>query len=144
MTASREAITQALLAKITASGAFTTVARRMRGEESIPVTQTPALFLRNSSETAVGAVPTLTKTTLHLMALIYTNINASETIIPDSVLNPLLDSLQATFKADDPSGRFTLGGLVYSVKARIGETKKGQDDVTGQSVAIIPIEVLIP
>ena len=145
MSATREAITQALLSKLSNTGVFVTVARRNRDPESIPTSATPALFLLGHSETAhrkAGNLPPIR--TLHFRALIYTDAGQSETVIPDAILNPLLDGIETALAPDNlVSGFCTLGGLVYSVRIE-GETIKAPGDVSGKGLAIVPIEVVIP
>jgi hypothetical protein len=145
MSVTREQIMTALLTTLTASGNFPTYGRRNRHPETIAATNTPALILVGHGETYERQSPSLpARRTLDVDAIIYTDVGQNENAIPDSILNPLLDGLDASLMPDSPgTGRCTLGGLVYSAMID-GEIVKAPGDVTGKGLAIVPIRVIIP
>jgi hypothetical protein len=145
MAATREQIMQALLAKLQASGEFATVSRRNRNPETIAAPNTPALILVGDSESYEGDTPSLPqKRRLHVDAIIYYDVGDDENAIPDSVINPLLDGIDAALAPDKPAtNSCTLGDLVQSVRI-IGKMIKAPGDKTGKGLAIVPIVILIP
>jgi len=141
--ATREAIMEALLKQLAASGEFATVGRRNPGVETIPADNTPALLLLEAKETFDRPSPMLPpKRTLHALAAIYYDVGNSQTAIPASIINGLLDGFE-TALAPDASGRCTLGDLVFSAMID-GEIEKAPGDRTGKGLAIVPIAILIP
>jgi hypothetical protein len=145
MATTREQIMAALLTLLQNSGEFATVTRRNRNPETIAAPSTPALVLVGHSETYERKSPSLPAIrTLEARAVIYYDVGQNENAVPDSVINPLLDGVDAAFAPDDPSsGRCTLGGLVFSAMID-GDMVKAPGDVTGKGLAIIPIKIIIP
>jgi hypothetical protein len=143
--ATREEIINALFNRLAASGPFKTVGRRNRDPESIPPCETPALMLVEHSEKNARPAPNLPpKRTMSLRAIIYSDVGCDENAIPASLVNNLLDAIDAALVPDDPSSnRCTLGGLVYSVVIE-GDVIMAPGDVTGKGLAIMPIQILIP
>ncbi len=141
---SREQIMTALLAALTAAGGYNLIGRRLRNPETIPVASTPALMLVEPEETYTRPSPSLPpKRVLDVAVFLYTNAGGDENIIPASVLNNLLDGIDAALAPDRLTGRCTLGGLVES--ARIdGKIIKAAGDVTGLGMARVPIQIVIP
>jgi len=143
MSATREQVAEALLAKIAPDGlGYATVGRRNRDPEGMPK---PAIMLLEYGEQtdrqAVNLPPTRR---WQYRALIYIDVESDETKIPAAVLNPFLDAIDAALVGDDVmSGRSTLGGLVYSALVS-GETVRSPGEQTGLAAAIVPIEVIVP
>jgi hypothetical protein len=145
MAASRETIINALFTKLVTSGQFNTTGRRNRDPESIAPEQTPALLLVEHTEKYAIPSPSLpAKRMINLRAILYTDVGDDDNAIPATVINNLLDGVDAALVPDDPtSQRCTLGGLVYSVKID-GDVIKAPGDVTGKGLAIVPLQILIP
>jgi hypothetical protein len=142
--ATREDIANALLARLTVSGAFVLSGRRLLGPETIPKEQTPALFLIDANElyeTQERNLPS--KRMLGFDAVVYVDVGADVNAVPATPLNNALDAIDAALKPDGGQGFLTLGGKARSVKI-VGEIEKAPGDVTGKGLAIVPIEVLIP
>jgi hypothetical protein len=138
----REQAVQALFDKI-ATNSYVSHSRRMRDPESVAPANTPVLFLLEHSESFSRPSSSLPPVrALHLRAFIYTDVGNDENAIPASTINNLLDELEANLKADD-QGRCTLGGLVQSVTID-GDISKSPGDITGESLAIVPIRILLP
>ena len=89
-----------------------------------------------------AAVSLPAKIILHVLAIIYVDVGTDENAVPDSVLNPLLDTLSASLVPDSPqTGRCTLNGLVQSVMID-GEIEKAPGDITGKGLAVVPIQII--
>lgn len=145
MAASRETIINALFELLASSGEFKMTGRRNRDPESIPTEQTPALLLVEHSERyEIQSRNLPAKRFINLRAIIYTDVGDNDSAIPATIVNNMLDGVDAALIPDNPqSGFCTLGGLAYSVKID-GEVIKAPGDVTGKSLAIVPIQILIP
>ena len=66
-----------------------------------------------------------------------------ETQFGATIANALLKAIDDAMKPDDPSGRFTLGGLVQHCWIE-GEVNVDPCIYTAQGAAIIPIRILVP
>jgi len=144
MSAPREQIMAALLAKLQGAYAWGVVGRRNRAPSAIAAVGKPALILlKHHQHYSARALNMPSVRTLHVMALVYIDVGADETAIPDSVLNPIMDAMDAALAPDTPQGFCTLGGLVQSAKIT-GEVTEAPGDVTGKGLAIIPIDIVIP
>ena len=142
---SRETAINALLGVLTTAWPFVTVSRRNPGAENLGSTQTPALFLIDLNEDyrrPSESMPAIR--TLHCLAIIYHDAGTDPNVIPASMINTILDGFDLALQPDNPMrGTCTLKGLVQSVKIN-GEIEKAPGDITGKSVAIIKIEVVMP
>lgn len=145
MAASREQIMAALLSRLAASGEFATIGRRNRRPESIAAINTPALMLVEYSETYERQAPNLPPVrTLEARAIVYCDAGQDENAIPSSMVNTLLDGIDAVLVPDNPVlGRCTLGGLVYSAMID-GDIVRSPGDITGKSLALVPIKIIVP
>ena len=145
MTTTREQVMEALLARLAKAGPFKTVGRRNRNPETIPARDTPALILVEHSEgyrNVSTQQPSVRK--LMVRAIVYSDIGADENAIPAAVVNPILDAIDAALAPATPSsGPCTLGGLVQSVVID-GTIVKAPGDITGKSLAMVPLVVLLP
>lgn len=145
MAAARETIMQALIARLEAIPGMPTVGRRNRNPETIVKPSQPALILVGDSEKYESDrpnVPPIRRMTV--LAILYYDAGTDDNVIPDSVLNPLLDGIDAALTPDNPMvGACTLGGVVQSARI-IGEVKKAPGDKTGKGLAIVPIVIDIP
>lgn len=143
--ATREQIMTALLALLQTSGDFVTVSRRNRSPDSIGPAQSPALFLLEDQETYLRpsqSLPGVRK--LKVSAVFYNDVGSDENAIPSTAVNNALDQLDTLFAPDSSSyNTFTLGGLAKSVMI-MGDIIKAPGDVTGKSVAIVPILIEMP
>ena len=142
MSASRESILNAVLAKIAATQNFVTIGRRNRGSNAIGPAQSPALFLLGDSERYETTIKFPRKLVL-VQKLVYLNdVGPDPTLIPETAINNALDALDQLL-VPDYDGRCTLGGLVYSALIK-GAVKKAPGDATGKSIAIVPLELMLP
>jgi hypothetical protein len=142
---SREQAMTALLALLASAGEFSTIGRRNRSPETIAAQNTPALILVKHSETYERKSPSVPAIrTLEARAIVYCDAGQDENAIPEATINTLLDGIDAVMRPDNAAlGRNTLGGLVYSAMID-GEVICAPGDVTGKSLAIVPIKIVIP
>ena len=145
MSASREQALTALLAVLSKSGEFKLIGRRNRDPEAIGPDQSPALLLLEHSEIYKRPsinLPPIRQLTV--MAVVYNDVGSDENAIPSSAVNNVLDQIDALLKPDDMiKNVFTLGGLVSSALID-GEVTKAPGDMTGKSLAIVPIKITFP
>ena len=141
----REQAVEALLAKLQTVATFKTVTRRNRRPDTILAAATPALMLLEHSD-AYPARPSNAPPVRRLMlrAMIYVDTGNDQNAVPSAILNPILDAIDAALAPDDPArGQCTLGGLVQSVVIA-GTIIRAPGDVTGKSLAAVPLEILLP
>ena len=148
--ATREQIMEALQARlqgiiVNGSPAFNAVTRRNVSPETIVSAGQAALALVKHHETYHRPSPAQPpRRTLTIMAIVYIDVGANANAIPDAVLNPIQDAIDAALAPDDNvRGTCTLGGLVYSAMIA-GEVIAAPGDKTGKGLAIVPIDVIIP
>ena len=143
--ATREQVMNALLALLKATGSFVTISRRNRNPEGLAPSQSPALFLVEALEEYSRPSPTVQpKRALVVKAIFYNDVGPDENAIPSTPINNALDALDVALKPDDPAtNRFTLGGLVFSAMIE-GTIEKASGDVTGKSLAVVPIKIVLP
>ncbi len=143
MATTREQALAALFAKLKASYAFGASTRRLVSPETIAAPGLPALVLVVQHEEYQQRPAQPPRRTIHALAILYIDTGSDPNAIPDAVLNPIQDAIDHALLPDDPTGRCTLGGLVYSVTIA-GQVIKAPGDKSGKGLAIIPIEIVIP
>lgn len=144
-TVPRETVYETLLALLTTTGDFKLVSRRNRAPETITPALSPALFLFEVSESYHVQAPGLpVKLCLQVQAVFYNSVGSDLNLCPTTAINAALDNLDVALKADQPAtGRTTLGGLVFSLKAN-GNVEKAPGDRDGNAIAIVPLEIILP
>ena len=137
----REPIYAALLATLSGAAPFVTGSRRLRHWSDVGPAEQPALFVVRKSETAQRRNGLPPKWTLAVDVFVYVrapdDVSAATTI-----LNPLLDAIEAVLAPADPAATQTLGGLVEHAWIA-GKIETDEGVLGGQAVAIIPVEVLV-
>ena len=134
----REDIAAALFAKLQTAAGFKTASRRLRHWDDVPPAQQPALFLSLKTED-IATVPGLNPVSkITYDAVIYAHTAGNEKVTPSSLLNPLVDAVQATLKPDAAYNKQTLGGLVQHVWIE-GRIVTDEGVLGDQGVVIIPI-----
>ena len=137
----REPIYAALFALVASAASFVTIGRRLRHWSDVGAAEQPALFMTQKSENAEERQRLPVKWRASVDLYLYAQA-PDELTSPATVLNPLLDAVEAAL-APDPVGHVqTLGGLVSHcwIAGRI-QTDEGV--LGGQAVAIVPIEILV-
>ena len=139
----REPIYAALFALAAGAADFLTAERRLRHWSEVAPAEQPALFMRQRGEAA--SVPILGAPTVWKLAVeLYVYAHASDPYIaPASVLNPLIDAVEAALAAPAATGVQDLGLPATVRHAYIaGRIVTDEGVLRDQAVAVIPIEIL--
>lgn len=138
----REAIYGALFGLAARAAAFRTTGRRLRHWSDVGPAEQPALFMVQKRETATRQRGQPAKWVLHVDLFVYAHA-PDELTSPATILNPLLDAVEAAIAPDNAASNLqTLGGLVqHAWIAGAIETDEGV--LGGQAVAIVPVELLV-
>lgn len=138
----REAIAVALFNLAKTTGGFITTSRRLKHWSDVSAEDQPALFQSQGKElvdTAAAKMGAPNTHKLEFQLCIYAH-STDIAVPPSSLLNPILDALEAAL-TPTPGTKQTLGGLVQH--AFISGSIETDEGVLGdQAVAIVPIEVL--
>ena len=139
----REAIYAALFARVAAAGNFVTTGRRLRHWSGLTPAEQPALFMRQKTEIArlkAHAAPTVWTMVVDL----YVYAHASNPYVaPASILNPLVDAVEAALAPAAATGVQDLGLPAMVQHAGIvGKIETDEGVLRDQAVAIIPVEIL--
>ena len=139
----RETIYAALFTRVAAAAPFVTVARRLRHWSDVAPAEQPALFMRQKIETAAGAergTPTVWAMAVELS--IYAHAD-DPYVAPATVLNPLVDAVEAALAPLAATGVQDLGLPDMVRHACIaGKIEITEGVLRDQAVAVIPIEIL--
>jgi hypothetical protein len=142
----REPIYAALFAAAAEAADFVTTSRRLRHWSDVAAMEQPALFMAQKSETAEQQRGLPTKWSCDVDFYLYCHA-PDETTSPTTVLNPLLDAVEAALAplagADLAANAQTLDGLVYRAFIN-GKIETDEGTLGGQSVAIVPIRIVVP
>ena len=144
MNGERETILLALFAlseKVRLDGQqFTTRARKVQTFDQIGGDNMPALLQGEYDETFSQVTRLPYKRTLSAAWIMYHKPPEEGGA---SANNALMDSVERAFAPDDPTGGFTLGGLVYHAHID-GQVFKDPGDLDGQAMVVVPIKLLLP
>jgi len=143
----REPIYAAILAffsALTVGGApaFKLATRKLKTWEDCSPEDQPALLLRQVNELGERRKGLPTKWTGHVALCLYVHTGAQtdDTVIPSTLLNPLVDAIEAAITVDDfNTNSATLGGLV-SHCAINGDIEYFEGTLGDEAVAIVPID----
>lgn len=145
---SRETIMTTLLALIGGSASYTTVTRQFKMWADVPQGERPWLCLREPSDAyrlQGQGIPPIRTFTVEFW--IYTWAKGIPN--PITLLNPLLDAIDAVLAPDPMTGKQTLGRdsnglpLVQNVWIE-GEVFKDDGALDGDGIARIPMKILVP
>jgi len=139
----RETIYAALFGLIEGAADFATVDRRLRHWSDVAPAEQPALFAAQKSELA--SVNTLGAPTAWTLAVdLYVYAHSSDPYLaPATVLNPLLDAVEAALLPSAATGVQDLGLPAMVQHAYIHGKIETDEGVLGdQAVAIVPVEIL--
>lgn len=129
----------------TVPGPLATYSRRLKHWSDVPADQQPALYLSQGNERHETVKPGLAdKITARGKIYIYVQVQNDDGV-PGTVLNPILDQLQALFPSatqNPMTGKQTLGGLVEHVLLQ-GEWLTFEGTLGAQEVCIVPLEILM-
>jgi len=139
----RETIYQALFSLVTTGLTWRTSSRRLEHWSNLSAEQQPALFLVQKGETAIVQTKIPTKWELRCELWLYANTSADRSVVPMSLLNPLIDAIVNKLVPPGHIGEQTLNGLVE--RCRIDGQIETDEGVLGdQAVVIIPVTMFVP
>ncbi|HTQ33571.1 MAG TPA: hypothetical protein VMI30_05340 [Stellaceae bacterium] len=139
----REAIYAALFGLFETAADFATVDRRLRHWSDGAPAEQPALFVAQKSELA--SVNTLGAPTVWTLAVdLYVYAHSSDPYLaPATVLNPLIDAVEAALMPSVATGVQDLGLPAMVQHAYIHGKIETDEGVLGdQAVAMVPVEIL--
>jgi len=139
----REPIYAALFDLAAGAAGFVTAERRLRHWSDVAPAEQPALFMTQKSE--VASVKTLGAPTVWtLLVEFYLYAHSSDPYLsPATVLNPLVDAVEAALAPAATTGLQDLGLPSMVQHAMISGKIETEEGVLGdQAIAIIPVEIL--
>ena len=144
-TTSRETIMQALFALLQAVPGIASSSRRMTLPAQVASADQPCLMLWEQPEIAKNKTGLPDQRLWEAwVVIVFTNTDTS--VAGATIINPILDAIEAVFKPDDFGRNLcSLGGLVHY--ARIEGTvikETGDTDTTGLGGAVVPIKIMPP
>ncbi len=138
----REAVYAAVFARAATIPGLVTASRKARHWADVAPAEQPALFQIQRQETIEAATGLPLKRRFGVDLYLYAH-SGDPGVAPVTLLNPLLDAVEAAFAPEPASGVQTLGGLVEH--AFIGARIETDEGVLGdQAVMIVPVEILVP
>jgi hypothetical protein len=139
----REAIYAALWSLAAEAENFATASRRLRHWSDVSPAEQPALFMCEKGGVAkVKALGAPLVWTLHADLFVYAH-SADPYLPPASILNPLLDALEAALAPAPATGIQDLGLPAMVSHAYIAGRIETDEGVLGdQAIAIVPVEIL--
>ena len=139
----REPIYAALFALVAGAADFTVADRRLRHWSDVAPPEQPALFMAQKSELA--SVKALGAPMVWTLAVdLYVYVHSSDPYLaPATVLNPLIDAVEAALAPLAATGLQDLGLPAVVQHAYISGKVETDEGVLGdQAVAIVPVEIL--
>ena len=139
----RESVYAALWSLVAQAGAFATASRRLRHWADVSPAEQPAVFLcEKGSEAKVKALGAPVVWTLHADFYLYAHSSDPYTA-PATILNPLLDAVEAALAPSPATGIQDLGMPNVVQHAYIsGKIETGEGVLGDQAIAIVPVEIL--
>jgi len=139
----REAIYQALFDLVKDLPGFVTTSRRARLAKDVAAEEQPALFVEEGpGETVqIQAQGLPAKHFLHVDLGFYARLNEDRNAAPGSILNPLIDAIEAALEPEADQENQTLGGRVEYCRIT-GKIEKNEGLLDGQASVVIPVEIL--
>lgn len=136
----REPIYAALYARLAAIPGLKISSRILKHWNDVPAEQQPALFQAQGRE-----VPTTTtgeSTRWDLFVDIYVYVRTSGGQVPGSVLNPIMDAIEASFPLHPVTGKHTLDAPGVEWARIEGAIETDEGTLGDQAVAIVPVHIL--
>lgn len=135
----REKIYAALFYRLGKLPGVATLSRRLLAW--VDVTEFPAVFQAQKFE--IGKKPGRgipLVWTFEVELYVYVKVPANES--PCTILNKLVDDINAALESDDPDGKQTLGGLVEDCWVE-GQTATDEGTLGDLAITIIPVHILV-
>ena len=138
----REAIYQALFDLVKDLPGFKTTSRRGRLAQDVAPEEQPALFLEEGpGETVQYQADGLPPEHVFYVDLgFYARLDEDKSLAPGSILNPLIDAIEAALAPDPDEEEQTLGGLVTYCRIS-GKIEKNEGLLDGQASVLVPVEI---
>lgn len=138
----REAIAEALFAKLKTVNGITTFSRRLRHWGCVPTGEQPSCFLSAGGEVYrhnLRGIPAV----VEMDYSIYFYAQSNDSLLPQTLQNNFLDGLDGILKPDSsmPEYALTLGGLVSDVRID-GKIETDEGLLGEQVVVIVPLKVI--
>lgn len=131
----------------TPPGPITYTTRRQISWADIPDKRPAIIQWELPEDFAEPGVDVMSDVTLHAVIVVVADVGPNkdnDTTPPISVLNGLVDQVQAALRKTDPlSGLQTLGGKVARTFIQ-GRVLKFSGDDDGTAVALIPVRMIVP
>jgi hypothetical protein len=139
----REPIYRALWELAAASGAFATASRRLKHWSDVSPAEQPALFMSEKGSMAkVKALGTPVVWSLYADLYVYAH-SSDPYCAPATILNPLLDAVEAALSPVPATGIQDLGLPGQVQHAYIaGKVETDEGTLGDQAIAIVPVEIL--
>ncbi len=138
----REQIHVALFALLSGAAGFVTISRKLKHWADVSAVEQPALFQAHRGEVGTNTVRGApTQWQIGFDIYVYANTSADPSASPSTLMNPLLDAIQAALAPSAVSGVQTLGGLVHRCWIS-GRIESDEGTLGDQGVLIIPIDIL--
>ena len=131
----------ALFALVSSSSSFVTASRRLKLWTDLSAAEKPAIFQYERDDTYSNGKQYLPIVEMNVELYVYTAPGMDSGITPVSIMNPLLDAIDAALATGRVNGKQTLGGLVSHVWID-GKVMKDPGDIDGDGLAMIPIKIL--
>ena len=138
----RESVYQALFTLIQSSASFVTASRRLQLWTDVPAIQQPAIFIAQKDEERMAVTNQPFILRLNADIYIYTNSGGQSGVNPSTQMNNILDAVDVALLQSGGHENQTLGGIVSYCRIS-GKTQTDEGVLGDQSVAIIPIEILV-
>lgn len=143
----RETIYGALFTQLKTAAGFKVVSRRVRLWDQLKSDERPALIMIEPRENYVqNATGQPQEATLHVNLLLIADVQQNretESMPPISIINPLIDAVEAALAPSPVTWAQTLGGIVSHAWIE-GEIMKDSGDLDGTAIALMSVRILVP
>jgi len=137
----REAIWSAVFAKLQAVQGIATCSRRLKHWADVASEDQPAIYLAQGAESDMATTGQPNKRLLH--GTIYVYVKTEDDTAPTTVLNPILDAIEAAFALHPVTLRHELEGIDGVEYCRVeGAIETYEGTLGNQEVALIPLSIL--
>lgn len=140
MITSRETIAVALFSLLSTATGITNAVRYVRDSTALNDADLPTMEVISKEEDAQeSGLGEPVRWAVNYSVFLFVS-TADPGVLAETQVNKLLDSIEAALKPSPPTGRQTLGGVVYHCRIK-GKVVKEPAFTTGIGVAGIPIEI---
>lgn len=136
----REAIYSALFTRLSEIAGLKTKSRILKHWNDVPTEQRPALFMSQGPESPQTQTGQATKWLLSVDVYVY--VHTDGTNPPGTVMNPILDAIEAIFPLHPITGKHTLDAPGVEWARIEGQIQTDEGTLGNQAVAIVPIHIL--